>query len=120
MLETAKLMKFPPSTGTYLILPFDVVDGDTVRFYWLFEGNARLYGINTPEMHGKDSVRGEAAKQFLQGIMPRIPVAARIMDRDKYGRSLLDILDVQGNSLAQRLIAAGHGLPWDGKGAKPV
>ena len=120
MIELAKVLKFPPSSGTYLVLPFEVTDGDSVRFYWLYEGAARLFGINTPEMHGKDSVRGEAAKQFLQGIMPRIPVAARAMGPDKYGRTLLDILDVQGNSLGQRMIAAGHALAWDGKGAKPV
>ena len=120
MIELAKVLKFPPTSGTYMVLPISAVDGDTARFYWLYEGSARIYGINTPEINVPDSMRGEAAKQFLTGILPRTPVAARVMGPDKYGRTLLDILDVQGNSLGQRMIAAGHALAWDGKGAKPV
>jgi len=112
-------IEFPPREGKYLILATEAIDGDTVRFFWLVEGTARLYGINAPEMHGEDRDKGEAAKKFLQEKLPKTPTWARIVGREKYGRTLMDISDMGGLSLSKTMIDAGHAVGWDGKGKRP-
>lgn len=117
--EAPKALAFPPRSGTCLVLPVEAIDGDTVRFFWVIEDVARLNGINAPELHGDSAAAGQAAKRHLVGMLPACPIKAVVHGREKYGRALLDLYDADGQSLAARMIEAGHAKPWDGKGPRP-
>ncbi len=56
-----------------LVLPVEVIDGDTVRVYLLVEETVRLAGINATELHGKEAAK--AAKKNLEELLPRTPWA---------------------------------------------
>lgn len=119
---TAAALTFPPEAGDVLVLPAAAVDGDTVDFYYLVRGRARLYGVNAPEVHSRDAAEkaaGQASKAHLAKLLPAAPVRAKLMGREKYGRALLELYDGDGRSLSQLQVKAGHAKPWDGKGPRP-
>lgn len=114
-------LTFPPTSGQHLVVPLRVIDGDTVVFAWLVQDTARLYGINTPEVHGEEKAKGLATRDYLAGILPCGQVTeARIIGRDKFGRSLLELFTKDGKSVNKELIKMGLALPWDGQGKKPT
>jgi len=122
----------------------DVIDGDTVRldvdlgFSIRQKMVLRLYGINTPELHGvKDPAPGRAAKDFLIGLLSNggqgpaggpispnwKPVTIKTFKdgKDKYGRLLaLIFTDADPIPVNDKLIAAGHAKAYFGEGPKPV
>lgn len=85
----------------------------------------RLYGLNCPE-HATPA--GDAATAFTAALLPPgTQVIARVRQvgghdaQEKYGRWLATIVVAGvGTDVNAALIAAGHALPWDGKGARPV
>lgn len=108
----------------------EVIDGDTVRLdvdlgfrHWQHDMVIRLFGVNAPE---KSTPAGKLAKQWLQGYLPvgsRV-VLESIKDKaDKYGGRWLGKISrfpSDTRTANEELLYAGHGLPWDGKGIKPV
>lgn len=105
-----------------------VVDGDTVRlaadlgFRVTVTESFRLAGINTPE-------RGEPgwgeATGFLRELLAEgrevVIRSEKAVGKDKYGRWLAHVylLDGVEQSVNEALVASGHAVAWDGRGARP-
>lgn len=89
------------------------VDGDTadldvdLGFHLSHAIRVRLFGVDCPELHTPE---GKSALAFVLGIVP-VGSAVEIVtvkDRtEKYGRYLASIYR-DGESVVERLIAAGH------------
>lgn len=118
--DTATPLTFPPTSGSFVILPGTVTDGDTVVFYWMVPDKGRLFGIQAPELHGPTAKAGQDAKAALEHLIADLgPLRADIHGREKYGRCLIDLKLPDGRSVSAVLIAAGHAVAWDGKGSRP-
>ncbi|TDX29082.1 endonuclease YncB(thermonuclease family) [Modicisalibacter xianhensis] len=104
-----------------------IYDGDTFRVD--IEGwpavvgervPVRILGIDTPELRGSsdcEKLLARAAKQFtVAKLREADEIRLEHIDRGKYFRLLADVM-VDGASLGQALIEAGHARPYDG-GAK--
>ena len=121
MPDLVEPLVFPPRSGIHQLVALHAVDGDTIRFGWLVEDTARLYGINAPEVHGPDAEHGIAAKEYLNSILPvGLLLIAKVLGRDKYGRALLDLYTPDGKSVSRQMIDSGHAWGWDGRGVKPA
>jgi len=128
------------SLFTYRAVVERVVDGDTadlvldMGFAISYRHSCRLFGINAPE-HG--TAAGDAAKAFLIELLPpgtEVYVKTEKDKLEKYGRILgtLEIIPpktkkskkpvpvVEVQTVNDLLVQAGHALPWDGKGARPI
>lgn len=81
----------------------------------------RLYGIDTPEMHDKDSCVRDmavAAKNVLAQFLSRGKVLELVnVKRDKYFRLNGDIL-VDGASASEFMLKSGRAREYSGQGAK--
>ena len=95
-----------------------VVDGDTIHYDGVI---IRIEGIDTPETHRAkcDSERalGMRATERLLELINAGPfdiVQKGRRDTDKYGRKLR-VLERQGRSLGDILIAEGLARPWEGR-----
>jgi micrococcal nuclease len=77
----------------------------------------RLAGVDTPEMHGKcdrENLLARQAQAFTQGLLSAAKQVELVdMRRDKYFRVLAGIR-VDGRDVAQQLIKAGLGVPYNG------
>jgi micrococcal nuclease len=107
----------------------EVTDGDTIRldvdlgFSLRQKISLRLYGINTPELHGvADTAPGKAAKEYLVGLLsvkPGVwkPVTIKTLKdgKDKYGR-LLAMVFVDGDPIPvnDRMVSAKHAVAYFG------
>lgn len=113
-------LTFPPRTGSFVVLPGAIVDGDTLHFFWLLPDTARLDGMQAPELHGDRAAAGRAAKAALELLVnDQGPLRADVHGREKFGRALLDLKLPDGRSVTAVMIQLGHAVPWDGKGARP-
>lgn len=100
---------------TYRAIIREVYDGDTVTadidlgfHVWLHGEKLRLYGIDAPEMRGKDRPRGIVSRDWLrQRILGREVLIHTIRDkRGKYGRYLVRIY-LDGKDINEELVANG-------------
>lgn len=85
-----------------------VTDGDTLSV--LHQGKAekiRLIGIDAPEAH---QGYGRVAKQFVSELAFGKIVTVEVKGRDKYGRTLADVVLPNEQSLNRALVQAG--LAW--------
>ncbi len=85
-----------------------VSDGDTITV--LHNGNGeriRLHGIDCPE---KRQAFGNRAKQFTSNLVFAKTVTVQALDRDRYGRTVAEVLLPDGRSLNRELVRAG--LAW--------
>ena len=83
-----------------------VVDGDTIDV--LHNGKAervRLYGIDCPE---KKQPYGKRAKWFASDLAFRKTVTVLVKDRDRYGRTIGEVILPNGKSLNRELVRAGY------------
>lgn len=140
-------MTAPSIPYTYNATVLDVHDGDTVKvgvplipsrgtkdqdlgFHIYVESGwimlhlaVRLIGINAPEL-ATDA--GKAARTFLlTQIQPGSPVQLRSkgpspIRPDKYGGRWDGVLMAQGVNLNDLMVTAGHAMPWNGVGVKPI
>jgi len=106
---------------TYKATIIDVYDGDTVTalvdlgFHTKVQLRIRLFGINTPEIRGKERESGLKARDRVNAlIMGKEVVLKTHRDRqEKYGRWLAEIFlpgsEVSINTL---LIEEGHAVPF--------
>src|SRR3989454_1517607 len=85
-----------------------ITDGDTIKV--MHNGRAekiRLHGIDCPE---KGQPFGTKAKQFTSEMVFGKTVTVRVTDRDRYGRTVADVILPDGRVLNRELVAAG--LAW--------
>jgi len=85
-----------------------VSDGDTIKV--MHNGKAekiRLHGIDCPE---KAQPFGTKAKQFTSAMVFGKAVTVQVIDMDRYGRTVADVILPDGRVLNRELIAAG--LAW--------
>lgn len=101
----------------------DVYDGDTIKVDFLCNEPLvctsmpiRLRGVDTPEIRGEcqaEKAAAIAARNFTKRVLNEGTITISNMDRGKYFRIVADVY-VDGSSLAQMLIDAGHGRAYDG------
>ncbi len=85
-----------------------VSDGDTITVLHNGKGERiRLHGIDCPE---KRQAFGNRAKQFTSTLVFGNTVTVQVMDRDRYGRTVAEVLLPDGRSLNRELVRAG--LAW--------
>jgi endonuclease YncB( thermonuclease family) len=110
----------------------NVIDGDTYQIAttWLPEGLApfidlRLAGIDTPEKDFRAKCPAEMvlgiraaayARKLLRGADK---VSIQYTGWDKYGGRADGHLTLDGQDMAEALLAAGLAKPYDGAGGKP-
>ena len=83
-----------------------IVDGDTIDV--LHNGKAkrvRLYGIDCPE---REQAYGKKAKWFTSDLAFRKTVTVIVKDRDRYGRTIGEVILPNGKSLNNELVRAGY------------
>lgn len=81
--------------------------------------SVRLLGCNAPELA---TLAGKDALAFLETVV-HVGDAVTLVSHgwDKFGGRIDgQVTLADGRDLTQVMIAAGHALPWDGRGAKPV
>ncbi len=82
-----------------------VSDGDTITVLHNGIGERiRLHGIDCPE---KRQAFGRKAKQFTSTLVFGNTVTVQVMDRDRYGRTVGEVLLPDGRSLNRELVRAG-------------
>ncbi len=85
-----------------------VSDGDTITVLHNGKGERiRLHGIDSPE---KRQAFGKRAKQLTSSLVFGKTVTVQVMDRDRYGRTVGEVLLPDGRSLNRELVRAG--LAW--------
>lgn len=103
-----------------------VVDGDTIDvtldlgFDLHLQARVRFVGINAPESRTRDLVekqKGLEAKRFVEdwiGNCDAVIIQTQLDKKGKFGRILGNILNTEGASLNDEMIALGHATPYDG------
>ena len=83
-----------------------VLDGDTIAFQGIGTKihKVRLADIDTPEL---DQPWGEEAKAALKDWAENRRAEIRIVDTDRYGRSVATLW-VDGENINRKLVAEGH------------
>jgi len=117
--------------GPYKAKVLRVIDGDTVQIeaaIWpglIQRTKLRLAGVNTPEKRGRgisncEKQAGHAAtaftRRFLAGAQNVTVSGIRL---GKYAGRMLGSLHVDGKSLEQALLEAGHARPYRGRRRQP-
>ena len=100
-----------------------VYDGDTFRVHLACKYGVfcktipiRVRGVDCPEIKGGSAETKELAKQakaFTKNFLKSGKILLRNCGRDKYFRLLCDV-KVNGKSLGEELLKAGHAVPYDG------
>ena len=106
-----------------------VIDGDTLALrahIWLGQDitvNARIRGIDAPEMHGKcerEKHMAEAARLRLVAAAGNGKLRLTRIENDKYaGRVLADVITDAGTNLGAAMLESGLVRPYDGGGRDP-
>jgi endonuclease YncB( thermonuclease family) len=101
-----------------------VIDGDTLTVeatIWLGQRltvNARVRGIDTPELHGaceREKAMAEAARSALARMTEAGAVRLTNIANGKYaGRVLADVATDDGTDVAAYMLATGLARPYDG------
>ena len=101
-----------------------VIDGDTLTVeatIWLGQRltvNARVRGIDTPELHGacqREKAMAEAARSALAKVAEAHAVRLTNIANGKYaGRVLADVETDDGTDVAAYMLATGLARPYDG------
>jgi len=106
-----------------------VHDGDTVNvkldvgFDLTVYTRIRILGINAPEL---STQAGKDARDFAQTLLkPGDDVRVMRYGWDKYGGRIDGSIacnpgDRESHDFATKMLKAGHAVPWDGAGPKPV
>ena len=116
-----------------------VYDGDTI--YVVFEYNGilsefaiRMYGYNSAELktaNEDEKKKGLAAKEYIKELVLGKHVFVQMLGNDKYGGRWLGkvylvredggndkFANIVGGCVNSMMVAAGHGVPYFGKGEK--
>jgi micrococcal nuclease len=83
-----------------------VSDGDTITvLHDRRPEKVRLNGVDSPE---KGQPFGEKARQFTSRLAFGQDVIVRVVDRDRHGRTVADVILADGRSLNRELVRAGY------------
>jgi micrococcal nuclease len=85
-----------------------VLDGDTIEV--MHDGQAERVRLNAVDCPEKGQAFGTAAKQFTSSLVFGQTVTVRSSGRDRYRRTIGDVVLPDGRSLNQELIKAG--MAW--------
>lgn len=116
-------MTLGDTLGYYEAQVVRVVDGDTfeanVEVWPGMKANAlvRIYGIDTPEIHGKcelEKMLAQDAKLFATNWL-KDNVVIYDVQPDKYGGRVVARVNVHGKEFSQMIIEAGLAHPYYGK-----
>lgn len=91
-----------------------IVDGDTL---WHHGEKMRIADIDTPEMNGSCPSERELARQARQRLAQHLASGKVTIERqghDRYGRALV-LIEVEGQSVGDLLIADGLARRWTGR-----
>ena len=103
-----------------------VVDGDTIDvkldlgFDLKMQARIRFAGINAPESRTRDLVekqKGLEAKRFVEdwlGNCDAVIIQTQLDKKGKFVRILGTVLNAEGASLNDEMIALGHATPYEG------
>ena len=83
--------------------------------------SVRVRGVDCPEIKGgsaETKVLAKQAKAFTKNFLKGGKILLRNCGRDKYFRLLCDV-KVNGKSLGEELLKAGHAIPYNGGTKKP-
>jgi micrococcal nuclease len=102
----------------YLAEVLRVIDGDTVDalvdlgFHIRITKRLRLKGIDAPEKHKPTKDAGDAATDYLKGLIEGQAVAIKteLDSSDKYGRLLATIYLDDGTNVNDLLVQEGHAV----------
>jgi endonuclease YncB( thermonuclease family) len=95
-----------------------VTDGDTITI--LRNGRhevLRLHGIDAPE---KGQAFGERAKQFTSSLAFGKTVVVRVRGRDRYGRTIGDVVLPDGRNFKEVVVRAGYAWWYRRYSADPL
>jgi micrococcal nuclease len=101
---------------------YKVYDGDTISviFRWhkqYIKTSCRIIGIDTPEIRTKnleEKKLGIEARDFLRTLIFDKVVKIKLYKNDKYGRPLIDVFTLDGQSIKDILIAKNYAKHYDG------
>lgn len=83
-----------------------VVDGDTIDVLQDRQTvRIRLNGIDAPE---SGQAYGKAAKQFVLELAAQQIVKVEVFEKDRYGRSVGDVILSDGRNLNREIVRAGY------------
>lgn len=111
-----KSLTLIPQSGEYDALVNRVIDGDTLEVFLLVPIKVRINGIQVAE---KKTEKGKSAAAILKPIEKTV-VRLTMHGTEKYGRTLAAVKSDTLGDIAAWLIGQGMGVPWDGRGARPV
>lgn len=117
------------SLSSYLAYVGEVIDGDSLYVYvpvWagiVVKAHIRLFGLDSPEIHGKCSQEKELALKAQAKLKEWLPKNSSVQlfvmkEKDKYGRVLANIRTPDGTSITKRLIDEGLARVYNGKGKR--
>ena len=96
----------------------NVVDGDTMdvridlRFDTYLVRRIRLADVDTPEIRGKEKVKGKKVKEIVkEKIEGKEVELISLVKSDKFGRCLARIV-IDGEDLAEFLLENGYAKPY--------
>ena len=99
----------------------NVVDGDTMdvridlRFDTYLVKRIRLADVDTPEIRGKEKVKGKKVKEIVkEKIEGKEVELISLVKADKFGRCLARIV-IDGEDLAEFLLENGYAKPYHKK-----
>jgi micrococcal nuclease len=107
----------------YSVLVLGVVDGDTFNASLTVWPDVqvvtavRLAGVDTPELRGKcaaETVAAQAARKRLAELLTGKLVTISAVKPDKYRGRVDARVTVDGQDVAQQLLAEGHARPYAG------
>ena len=93
-----------------------VVDGDTfdlkidLGFKIIHENRFRLYGVNTPEVRGKEKVRGLKVKEYVKGLIEGKMIVVETFKKGKFGRYVSEIYLGESKKKGEKIVSKGKAL----------
>ena len=102
----------------------DVYDGDTftfeidLGFSITVKEKLRLFGINTPEVRGKEKVMGNFVRDYVRKLILGKTVGIKVYKKGKFGRYIADVFPFEYGSphdmesLTEHLIKKKYGVEY--------
>lgn len=105
MLGCSAAVSQAPAAGDFSGVVVAVLDGDTVDV--MRDGRAERIRLNEIDAPEKAQAFGQKAKQFTSQLAFNQTVTVRVATRDRYNRTVGEIILPDGRSLNRELVRAG-------------